>query len=368
MRNGDWARIDAAGHIEFCGRRDDRIKIRGNRIELSDVESALAKLPGIERAAAVAVPRENSEPLLVAFIVVSTGASWSATRLRHAVAANLPLHMLPSRFVFLDQIPLGAGGKVDRQALRAYRLPSRDGETGEAAQTRTEILLADIWAEALELPEIFRDDDFFNLGGDSLRGAIVAAEIYSTFGVEISLAAIAEHSTVCALASYIDDGGSPDAARLPPVMPVPRDGPMPLSPFQERIWRASEIRPGNEVTVRSYDIRGPVDVEILEDCFRYLVDRHEILRTTVAIVDGRPAQVVHSTAPVGFSFFDVSAEDNPRERAEIDQLERSGEKDRCDCVACHTNHIDQDRQRRTLAASRQPFAHAGQRVLYDPDE
>ena len=315
VRNGDWGRFNARGQVEFCGRKDDRIKIRGNRIELADIESALAKLPGIDRAAAVAIPRENHEPMLVAFVVMTAGASWSVSRLRHAVAANLPLHMVPSRFVFVDGLPFGAGGKIDRDALRAYRLPLRDSEIGDAPQTETETLLADIWAEALDLSRVARDDDFFNLGGDSLKGAIVAAQIYSAFGIEINLAAVADHPTLSALASFIEECGRTGVTRLPPIVPVPRTGPMPLSIFQERVWTVSQVR-RVDVCARSYHISGPVDVEILEECFRYLVDRHEILRTTFAVVDGRPAQTVHPSAPLGFSFVDVSNEVGPEERAE----------------------------------------------------
>lgn len=315
VRNGDWGRINAKGQIEFCGRKDDRIKIRGNRIELADIEWAMAKLPGIERAAAVAIPRDNHEPMLVAFVVLTTDATWSVPRLRHAVAANLPLHMVPSRFVFVDGLPFGPGGKIDRNALRSYRLPSRDAEIGEAPQTETETLLADIWAEALDLPQIARDDDFFNLGGDSLKGAIIAAQVYSAFGIEINLAAIADHPTISALAPFIEERGRRVAARPPPIMPIPRDGPVPLSLFQERAWRATEVRPG-DVSARSYHISGPIDIQILKECFGYLVERHEILRTTFAVVDGRPAQIVHSAAPLGFSFVDVSNEEDPEGRAE----------------------------------------------------
>jgi amino acid adenylation domain-containing protein len=317
VKNGDLGRINANGLIEFCGRKDNRIKIRGNRIELSDIEWALAKLPGIECAAAVAVPRQNSEPMLVAFVVTETDSSWSTSRLRHAVATMLPLNMLPSRIVFVDSLPLGASGKVDREVLRAYRLPDGKGQTGQAHQSSTEVLLADIWSEALDIAQIGRDDDFFDLGGDSLRGAIVAAEVYAAFGVELSLGAIADHPTISDLAAYLDAGGrSEGTRRLPEIQPVARTGPMPLSPFQERIWRASEVRPGYDVVVRSYHISGPLDVHAVEECFRYLVDRHEIFRTTFSVIDGAPVQIVHKSAPLGFSFVDVSNEESPLKRAE----------------------------------------------------
>jgi acyl carrier protein len=223
--------------------------------------------------------------------------------------------MVPSRIVFVDSLPLGAGGKIDRDALRSRPLPLRDDKFGETPQTETETLLADIWAEALELSEITRDDDFFSLGGDSLKGAVVAAQIYAAFGIEVNLAAIADHPTVSTLASHIDECRRAGPTGQPPIVAVPRTGPMPLSVFQERVWKASEVRPV-EVCARTYGISGPVDAQILSECLGYLVERHEILRTTIAMIDGRPMQIVHPSAPVGFSYVDVSAAEDPEEQAE----------------------------------------------------
>jgi amino acid adenylation domain-containing protein len=315
VRNGDWGRINAKGHIEFAGRKDDRIKIRGNRIELADIESALAKLPGIEGAAAVAVPRQNNEPMLVAFVVKTEDASWSMPRLRHAVSANLPLHMVPSRFVFVDRLPFGASGKIDRDALRTYQLPLRENENGEVPQTETETLLADIWAEVLDVPQIFRDDDFFNLGGDSLKGAVVAAQVHSAFGIALSLGALADHPTIFALASFIEDCRRAGVVGLPPILSVLRCGPAPLSLFQERVWRVSEVRP-DDVCARSYRISGSLNIDAFKECLGYLIERHAALRTAFAVIDGRPMQIVYPSAPLGFSFYDVSNEDRPEERAE----------------------------------------------------
>ena len=104
--------------------------------------------------------------------------------------------MVPSRIVFLDSLPYNKGNKIDREALRQYFLPVRNDSNGEQPQTETEMLLADIWAEIFDLPDISRDDDFFNLGGDSLSGAVVAARIHAALGVELSLGEIADHPTI----------------------------------------------------------------------------------------------------------------------------------------------------------------------------
>jgi mycobactin peptide synthetase MbtE len=228
VRTGDQGRINADGLLEFCGRKDDRIKIRGNRIELLDIERTLDGLPGVDRVAVVAVARDNHEPVLVAFVVKKTDASLTASRVRHAVRAKLPLHMVPSRIVFLERLPYNKGNKIDREALRQYVLPVRNDCKIEQPQTESEMLLADIWAEIFDLPDISRDDDFFNLGGDSLSGAIVAARIHAALGVELTLGEIADHPTVLALAAHIDDCRRTSS---PGPVPVPRGASMPASLF-----------------------------------------------------------------------------------------------------------------------------------------
>ena len=125
LRTGDLGRINADGLLELRGRKDNRIKICGNRIELLDIERTLESLPGIQSAAAVAIPRQNFEPMLVTFVVKATNALWTPALLRHAAKTKLPRHMVPSRIVFLDSLPY-RGNKIDREALRQYSFLGRD--------------------------------------------------------------------------------------------------------------------------------------------------------------------------------------------------------------------------------------------------
>src|SRR4029078_7251465 len=157
----------------------------------------------------------------VAFIVKTSNALWTPARLRHAVRANLPLHMVPSRFIFLDSLPY-RGNKIDLEALRQYSLPVRENGQGERPRTETETLLAHIWAEILELSDINRDDDFFELGGDSLKGAIVAAQVHAAFGIQLNLEAIADHPTLSKLAAFLDGCRRTGVAATPPIVRVPR--------------------------------------------------------------------------------------------------------------------------------------------------
>ena len=317
LRTGDRGRMNADGLLEYCGRKDDRLKIRGYRIEPLDIELALESLPGIDCAAVAAVARGNHEPLLVAFVVKASNASWTVPRLRLALRANLPVHMVPSRILFLDNLPSNRSNKIDREALRQFPLSVHVMQS-DKPRTETEILLAEIWAEALELPEIGRNDDFFSLGGDSLIGAIVGARVYVALGVELTLAAIADHPTISTLGAFIDENRRVSVAGTPPIVPVPRAASMPMSLLQETIWNHWQSRQDRAglTHVRSYRISGPLDVEILKECLHYLVDRHEILRTTFGLVEGRPAQIIHQSAPTSLSFVDLADVADPEAQAD----------------------------------------------------
>jgi amino acid adenylation domain-containing protein len=318
LRTGDRGRINADGLLEYCGRKDDRIKIRGYRIEPLDVERVIERLPGIDGVAVVAIARDNHEPVLVAFVVKQSNSSWTAQRLGHVLRANLPLRMLPSRIVFVHKLPYNTNNKIDRAALRQYSLPARDGNKGDEPRTETEILLAEIWAKVLGLPDIGRDEDFFHLGGDSLIGAIVAAEVYAAIGHDLNLAAIGEHPTVSGLAAFIDANRTKAVAKTPPVVRVPRAAFMPMSLMQEAIWnycRGLEDRAASTL-VRNYRIVGPLDIDILDKCLRYLTDRHEILRTTFGIVDGSPVQIIHQSSPSSLSFVDLIDAHDPETEAD----------------------------------------------------
>ncbi len=314
VRTGDLGRIDADGLLSFCGRKDDRIKIRGNRIELLDIERTLEKLPGIDRAAAIAVPRENGEPMLVAFVVKKRNASWTPAHLRNAVRANLPPHMVPSRMLFLDTLPYNRGNKIDREALRKHSLSLRQDTPGEKPRTNTETAIADIWAEALELPDLGRDDDFFELGGDSLKGAVVATQVHATLGIELTLGAIADHPTVATLAAFIDERRHTGPTLSPPIVRVQRTPVMPSSLFQEGVW--DYCQGSEDKVVTSHRVSGPLDVEIFKECMTYLFQRHEILRTTFSVVAGRPMQIVHSSAPPCLSVIDLIGADDAEDQAD----------------------------------------------------
>ena len=219
--------------------------------------------------------------------------------------------------MFLDSLPLGRGNKIDREALRQCSLAT-PVEKSDAPVTKTETLLAEIWADALELPAVGRNQDFFSLGGDSLIGAIVGARVYAALGVELTLGAIADHSTISTLAQYVDENQGDCATSTAPIVRIPRAAAMPMSPLQEMIWNHWQSRRDRSglTHVRSYRIRGPLNIEILKLSLHYLIDRHEILRTTFGLVDGRPAQIIHQAATAHLLFMDLISASDPEAQAD----------------------------------------------------
>jgi amino acid adenylation domain-containing protein len=319
FRTGDLGRINAAGLLEFCGRRDDRVKIRGNRIELSEIEAAIHRLPGVERAVVEAVASDEQEHALVGFVTFRGDERWSQPELRRALRAILPDYMIPSEFVSLQRFPLTPAGKIDREELRTGYRPNRQPHSSELPKTETELLLAAIWARVFELRDVGRDDDFFVLGGDSLTAAQIAAHVHDSVKVELKLALFADHPKLAALALVIDQLRAADAVSTPQLIPVPRIEPLPMSFWQERTWSLSRTHAGSAcyTMARRYRIVGALNIELLRGCMDDLVRRHEILRTTFAVQDGRPVQIVHSLLPTELTYTDLAGATDAEAEAKL---------------------------------------------------
>ncbi|MFJ3221945.1 amino acid adenylation domain-containing protein [Streptomyces sp. NPDC086783] len=208
-RTGDLGRYHPSGILEFLGRRDHQVKVRGHRIELGEIEAGLRELSGV--ASAVAWVDSGAGTRRLAAVVIpepGAGPALSQADLPAALAARLPAHMIPEHIAVADRLPLTANAKVDRAALalaygpgRAVRAaPSDDRPRGE-----TERVVAEVWAELLEAPEVGRSADFFGLGGDSLVATRVVQQFSRRFGVELSLRQLFNHPTVAAIAAVVDD-------------------------------------------------------------------------------------------------------------------------------------------------------------------
>ncbi len=293
-RTGDRVRMHSSGEIEFLGRIDHQVKLRGYRIELGEIEAALANAPSVR--AAVVVMREDKpgDKRLVAY-VVPRETSCDPAVLRAHLRSTLPEFMIPAAWMILETLPLSPNGKVNRNALPApgdALAPQTNVKT--PARTRTEEILAGIWGEVLGVASVGIHERFFDLGGHSLLVMRVAARIQLAFEREIPLRVLFERSTIAALADWVD--GAMATKDMPPLLPVPRTGPIAMSLAQDRMWRYHEIEGWRTAynMPSAFRLSGSLDLSVLERVFAEIVRRHEVLRTNFVLVDGRPMQLVRA--------------------------------------------------------------------------
>jgi amino acid adenylation domain-containing protein len=296
-RTGDLVRRRPDGAIEFLGRLDHQVKIRGFRIEPGEIEAILAGHPDLREAVVLAPDDPTGGRRLVAWVVPYSGASLgnAAPALRVWLQERLPEYMVPTAFVVLDALPLTPNGKVDRKALPAPEQVRAVDETSYAAPADpVEELLAGLWGEVLRLDRVSVHDDFFALGGHSLLATQVVSRVREVFGVELPLRAFFEAPTVARLAQVVREGQAAAGPRPPALVPVPREGDLPLSFAQQRLWFLDQLEPGSTAYNIPSAIRlsGELEPELLERIFSEIVRRHEALRTTFASHGGRPVQVI----------------------------------------------------------------------------
>jgi len=311
-RTGDLVQVRPDGRLEFIGRIDHQVKVRGFRVEPGEIETVLAGHPGLRAAVVAARQDEAGQPVLAAYVVPAPGsAAPGAVELAGYAAARLPSYMVPAAFVVLPALPLTPSGKVDRLALPLpQRVRAAPGAAGAAPRTPTEEVVAGVCAEVLGIDRIGRHDDLFELGCHSLLAMRIVARLRESLRVELPLVNVFETPTVAQLAARIEAASAAAAGRqLPPLTPVPRSGPLPLSFAQERIWFLTQLDP----SLRSYHVpralhlRGALNPALVAATFGEIVRRHEILRTTFPTVEGRPVQVIHPPAPVAVPLLDLSA-------------------------------------------------------------
>ncbi len=298
-RTGDLARWRVDGNLDFLGRIDHQVKVRGFRIEPGEIEAALLRQPGVR--AAVVMPRGAGEPgaaRLIAWVVPDLETLDPAV-LRAALRDALPSHMVPSAIVVLDELPRTSSGKIDRTALPDPGHEERADYT--APRSPVEILLAEIWAAVLGVERVGVHDDFFALGGHSLLATQVVSRVREACGASLSLRALFEAPTLEALAGRIEEARRLDVQPVPPLCRVPRDGDLPLSFSQQRLWFLEQMEPGNPNLhiAMALHLAGPLQTAALSAALGEVVRRHETLRTTFGARGGRPVQVIGPPAPAG---------------------------------------------------------------------
>ncbi len=296
-RTGDLARRMASGNLEFLGRIDHQVKIRGTRVELGEIEVALLRHPEVREATVLA-----REGRLIGYVAERAAGLSDAEDLRGFLALSLPEVMIPAGWVFLDALPLTANGKVDRKALaRIEPAELTDPET-VAPRTPVEAAVAGIWGDVLKLGRVSVEDDFFALGGHSLLASRVASRVREALGADPGVRGIFDHPTVAALAAWVErqDRGGKAAAPLPGLQLAGLQiaGPAPLSFAQQRLWFVERLRPGTAAynLAQTVDLRGGLSVSALGAAFAAVIGRHDALRTVFAPgPEGDPVQIVGSS-------------------------------------------------------------------------
>jgi amino acid adenylation domain-containing protein len=323
-RTGDWARVSATGQIEFAGRRDQQVKLRGFRVELGEIEATLLRHPSIKECAVTARDdHHDGDRKLVGYYVPQDQVA-TVRDLREFLSARLPDYSVPSTFVRMQALPLSANGKVDRLALPAPDDSRRELSSEYLApRTPLETRLVEIWAKVLKIDDIGVNDNFFELGGHSLRAAQIVARLRNEVKIEVSLRVLFECPTPAAMANDIQSQiESSQKTSAPALCAAKRGNEAPLSFAQQRLWFLDQLEPGSSSynICRAIQIRGRLDLDKLRQSLEAIVMRHEILRTTFASHDGRAVQVIHPNARSPFALIDLTECPATEFRAEVERL------------------------------------------------
>jgi amino acid adenylation domain-containing protein len=350
-RTGDVARWTADGLVEFVGRRDGQVKVRGFRVELGEVEGVIVQHAGVREAVVIVREGADGDKRLVAYVVCTGGDAPGIGELRAYARERLPEYMVPSSFVALDELPLTANGKVDRRAL-----PEPEGErVGSereyvAPRTPTEELLAGIFAEVLGVEGVGVEDNFFELGGHSLQAVQLVSRVREAAGADVSLRALLLAPNVAAFAREVEASLKSGGARRPSrIERAARDGELPLSFAQQRLWFLNQLEPESAAynIPEAIRLKGVLDREALARSLAEIVRRHEVLRTTFETREGRPAQVIHAAEGLALPLVDLGAvgreerEERVRRVAEEERL-RPFDLERGPLVRAHLLRLAED--------------------------
>ncbi|MFL5540477.1 MAG: amino acid adenylation domain-containing protein, partial [Longimicrobiaceae bacterium] len=339
-RTGDLCRWRPDGNLEFLGRTDFQVKVRGFRVELGEIEARLAAYPAVREAVVLALDDAAGGKRLAAYYTADAPVPVEA--LRAHLAGALPEYMIPAALVWMPEFPVTPNGKLDRRALPAPEADAFAASRGyEPPLGEMEEALAAIWSELLGVERVGRRDDFFALGGHSLLAVRVISRVRQLLGVEVGIADLFEKPVLSTLAQHVVDAllaqldpeelARPMASTPPvgsaesllelaraarrqrspataPIEPADRSGPLPLSFAQQRLWFIERLEGAGaayHVSVRQW-LRGELDRAALRRALDRIVARHEALRTTFAEVDGEPVQRI---APAEESPFQLTEHD-----------------------------------------------------------
>ncbi|MCP4216695.1 MAG: amino acid adenylation domain-containing protein, partial [bacterium] len=352
-KTGDLARLLPDGNIEFLGRIDHQVKIRGFRVEPGEIETRLLNYEAVKEAVVLVKEDEGGDKSLCAYIALTEQEeeSTGVAELRTYLSRCLPDYMVPAYFIMLEKIPLTPNGKIDRKALSLLTISNFQSQTEYTApRNHTEKLLVEIWSEVLGLhtaPDAATNlkrhpsstarraigvlrgappswgpgatplaaggkklgiyDNFFQLGGHSLKAAVLAAEIHKRFNVKMPAAVVFKEPTIAGLAEYIKDAAREE---FTPLQPVDKKEYYQLSSAQKRLFFLQGMELENTVynMPGAVELKGELDVHKLREIFSRLISRHESLRTSFHMIAETPVQRIHDTVDFEIPYSDSTAE------------------------------------------------------------
>ena len=338
-RTGDQVRWRANGALEFIGRADQQVKIRGHRIELGEIESVLARHTAVAKAVVIAREDQPGEKRLVGYIVAVPGQAANPAALIEYLSQTLPDYMIPSALVMLDALPLTVNGKIDRKALPSPDF--KEAAAGRKPRTPLEETLCGVFADVLSVESVGIDDDFFALGGHSLLATRLVSRVRVALGVELPIQAVFEWPTVAELSQHLGVG----KARTP-LRHQSRPERVPLSFAQQRLWFLYRMEGPSPTYNIPFALRlhGAMDSDALAMALADVVARHETLRTIFPENDGLPFQHI------------LPAEE-ARPALTIEEVSESELRERLETAAAACIHLGQEMPLRVRLFRLKPDCH-----------
>ncbi len=280
------------GTLLFMGRKDYQVKIRGFRIELGDIESGLMKIEGVRNAVVVDLNDSDNQKYLAAYVVCYDRESCNKESLQRLLSQTLPEYMVPSQFMFLEELPLNSNGKIDRKKLPAF---GGDDHLLDRLLPETDVerKLAEIWKQVLRVESVYANDNFFHLGGHSLKATRLASAIRKEMGVKVELRNIFESPVLSQLAKTVESLNV--VAADDEIEPLSIQEKYEVSHAQKRMWILSQFRDASLAynVFNAWYIKGDFDADVFQEAVRFLLERHEILRTTFVSENMEVFQIVH---------------------------------------------------------------------------
>ncbi|REF28437.1 amino acid adenylation domain-containing protein [Xenorhabdus cabanillasii] len=291
-KTGDLGRWLPDGTIEYRERNDFQVKIRGFRIELGEIEAQLAQCDGVKDAVVTVHEDESGHKRLVAYLVPQPEITLDLVPLREQLSTRLMEYMLPGAYVILDAFPVTPNGKLDRKALPAPDSAALVRREYAAPQGEIEQTLAEIWQDLLGAEQIGRHDNFFELGGHSLLTVQAAARLREKLNLEVTLQDLFTHPVLADLAASLMHAAQ---SVQPVILPADRQQPLPLSWAQQRLWFLAQLDSAAQAAYHiagGLELHGVLNPAALQAALDRIVARHEILRTTITVIDGEARQII----------------------------------------------------------------------------